>query len=205
MNQQPFWENCYRESGAPDTFGNGKPSEFLVEAIENHFSGATVLDLGCGEGRNALYAAVLGFDVTAFDISAAGIEKLKSLAGDQGLQINAFVCDMKDFEFRESYDLIISTGCLHLLERHQWQVVLPNILENTSPDGLNVIDIFTDKLPPPEDLAPFVKGLFREGELFEYYNRWEIIKQDSRVFEDQHKGGTRHTHASNRIIARKPV
>ena len=47
-------------------------------------------------------------------------------------------------------------------------------------------------------------GLFKEGELFTYYEDWEIIDTNTYKIEHEHPDGPRHTHAGNSIIARKP-
>ena len=68
----PFWKQTYRDDRA-DTFG--RPSTEIVSLAERLPSGASVLDAGCGEGRNARFLAARGFRVDAFDVSAAGIEQ----------------------------------------------------------------------------------------------------------------------------------
>ena len=94
---------------------------------------------------------------------------------------------------------------MYLIERNEWQSILDQIKKNTNPGGLNVICIFTDKLPEPEDQRGLMVGLFREGELLEYYNDWEILERRSIEFQDEHPGGIRHRHALNAITAKKPV
>ena len=73
----PFWEQTYRNDRA-DTFG--RPSSEIVSLSERLPAGASVLDAGCGEGRNARFLAARGFQVDAFDVSAAGIDKLVRMA-----------------------------------------------------------------------------------------------------------------------------
>jgi tellurite methyltransferase len=75
---KPFWEESFSKLEAVDTFGD--PAEELINLVGLLASEADVLDMGCGEGRNALYLAERGFNVTAIDISAAGIKKLKHFA-----------------------------------------------------------------------------------------------------------------------------
>jgi len=171
--------------------------------LENSISNGKVLDMGCGDGRNALYAAKLGYDVTATDISEAGISKVNRLANESGLIINAYVQDMREFEPVDSYDVVISHGCLHLLFRDEWLKVLNNIQAATTANGYNITLVFTNKVPPSDDMEPFMKGLFNEGELFEYYKDWTIHHQSSHTMQDDHGGGIRHVHAINRIIAQK--
>ena len=203
--EKPFWESAYSRTGSPDTFNSGRPSWDVVEVLEKHLQKGKVLDLGCGDGRNALYAAGLGYDVTAVDISRAGIAKLKSLAKAQGMKVKAVVRDMRRYQPDEYFDAVISHGCLHLLRREEWVKVLNNIKAMTAPGGLNVVVVFTDKVPPSADMAPFTKGLFREEELFDHYSGWTVHHRSSRIFEDDHDGGIHHVHAVNRIISRKPA
>ena len=205
MNQeQPFWETTYSENQGATTFNQGKPSEDVVEVLEKHINCGRVLDMGCGEGRNALYAASLGYDVTAIDISEPGISKLNQLAQKRRLNINASVQDMRNFPSKDNFDCIISKGCLHLIYRHEWMDVINNMKTVTAPGGFNIVGVFTDILPLSPDMAPFTKGLFKEGELFKIYSDWKILHQKSYTFKDDHGNGIRHHHAANNIIARKP-
>ena len=202
-SEKPFWERTYSEEESAKTFNNGKPSWDVVEVLENHIHKGKVLDLGCGDGRNALYAAELGFDVTAVDISEAGISKLNTIANRQGLKVNAIIQDMREFSSRELFDVVISHGCLHLIYRDEWLNVLDNIKMMTKPEGYNVVLVFTNKVPPSSDMAPYMVGLFNEGELFEQYSGWNIYHKSDGIFEDDHGGGIQHTHAFNRVISQK--
>ncbi len=54
-----------------------------------------ILKIGCSEGQNVLYLAEQGFsNIDAFDISQAGITKLKKLCALHHVGVNAFVCDL---------------------------------------------------------------------------------------------------------------
>ena len=151
MVKKPFWEESYKRPGKLDTFRGGKPSNDVIAAASMLKKGSTALDLGCGEGRNAIYLASIGFDTSAIDISKPGIDKLNAAASEMGLNIKSSIYDMREYKLKRSYDLIVSHGCLHLVERKEWQKVINNIKNNTAPGGLNVICVFTDKLPEPED------------------------------------------------------
>ena len=201
---KPFWEDAYRSPGDPNVFGGGKPSQEVVEIVAILPAGFKVLDLGCGDGRNTLLPAEKGLQVTAVDISSTAIEKLKRLTIERGLSVEIINQDMRLFAFEDSYDLIMSHGCLHLIEREHWAKLIRKMQANTKRNGYNIVAVFTDRLPPPTDLQKFTIGLFKEGELFDYYRDWRIVSQDSRIFEDEHPGGVRHRHASNRILAQKP-
>jgi tellurite methyltransferase len=166
--------------------------------------GAKALDLGCGEGRNALFLAENGLEVTAVDVSAGGIRKLEHLAAAKGLRLRSEVGDMRDYPFRESFDLIVAHGCLHLVERVSWRSLLRQFKQHTRRGGYNVAAVFTDTIEPPDDLKKFCLGLFGEGELFDYYEDWIPCRRESYVLDDQHPGGAKHRHPINKIVARKP-
>src|SRR5580658_7744869 len=168
MNQspshpKPFWETAYQ---IPTGSAFGKPSAEIVEIANTLPTGAEILDLGCGEGRNALFLAQRGFNVTATDISEHGIAKLRSIASHRGVSVRTDVIDMRAYKFDRRFDLVISHGCLHLIARLEWQSVLARIKASTRVGGQNVIAVFTDRLSPPPDLQVFCVGLFREEELF---------------------------------------
>jgi tellurite methyltransferase len=197
----PFWEAVY-DSREGSAFG--EPSNLVVSLAETLSAGATVLDLGCGDGRHALFFASHGFDVTAVDISESGIRKTRSLASDGGLTLRVEVADMRSYHFDRQFDLIISYGCLHLLERTEWKPLLERIKAHTLAGGKNFVTVFTDAISLPPDLKPFCIGLFREGELFQHYIDWQVEFQRSYVLADEHPGDIHHVHHLNEIVARRP-
>ena len=160
-----------------------------------------ILDLGCGDGRNAIPLAESGFDVTAVDISEAGIAKINTLTRGRGLCIQAVVADMGSYRIQDRYDLIVAHGCLHLLERTQWKRIVKNMQEHTLPGGYNAVTVFTESVPASHDMVDFFVGLFHEEELFTVYSHWDLMLRKSYTFRDEHPGGIRHTHAANKIVA----
>jgi tellurite methyltransferase len=199
---QPFWEKAYKDLATP-TFCGGVPSQEIRSIASDLPDGARVLDLGCGDGRNALFLAECGFDVTAVDISDTGIQKLNALAKERGLNIHSEVANMRGYQIEGPFDLIVSHGCLHLIERESWRQLISRFKAQTRPGGINVVVVFTDTLPPPDDLKEFCLGLFREGEVFSLYSDWDVLLRQSYTFEDEHPGSLRHTHHVNKLVARK--
>jgi tellurite methyltransferase len=203
MAIKPFWDESYKRPGTLDTFGGGKPSPEVVAIAPKLPAHAAVLDLGCGEGRNALYLASLGFRTYASDISESGISKLRTNARQLNLPITADICDMRDYVFPLDFGLIVCQGCLHLIPREAWQQILQRMQRHTTSGGYHVVGVFTDTVPEPEDQRGLMVGLFKEGELQQHYRDWQILGSDNRVFEHQHPGGIHHQHAANSLTARK--
>lgn len=74
----PFWEEAYRK----DTLAFSAEPNAAVKEFEHLLDkDCSVLEVGCGEGQNVIYLAKRGFrNIDAFDISEAGISKLKRLS-----------------------------------------------------------------------------------------------------------------------------
>ena len=84
-----------------------EPNVFLVAKTERMKPGRA-LDLGCGEGRNALWLAERGWDVTAVDFSKVAIERGRQRASQRGLTVDFRVHDVVGFQPEPSaYDLVV--------------------------------------------------------------------------------------------------
>ncbi|MCK5133581.1 MAG: methyltransferase domain-containing protein [Candidatus Sabulitectum sp.] len=197
--KKPFWETTYSDVNAK-SFG-GTASDEVIDLMKLLPERARVLDLGCGDGRNAIPLAEAGFDVTAVDISKAGIGKLRTLIEGRRLSIRAVVADMRDYRIQGRYDLIIAQGCLHLLERTQWKKLIEEIQEHTLPGGFNAVTVFNDSVPASPDMEDFFIGLFQEAELFSIYSHWDLLLKKSYIFRDEHPGEIHHTHAADKVVA----
>ena len=201
MAEKPFWESAYADHRGADPFGSA--AKELVELLPRLSQGSAVLDLGCGEGRNALCCARAGMQVTAVDISEAAISKLRSKAGSAGLTLQAYQADLADFPLSGTYELAIAHGVLHLVEPAVRDQILQAMQAATNQGRWNIIAVFTDELPPPDDLREVCVGLFKEGQVFEVYASWDVTMERSYVLEDEHPGGIRHRHPVNKVVARK--
>lgn len=162
-----------------------------------------LLDIGCGEGRNAVFFARNGYHVTAFDTSPTGVEKTKQLAADIGVRIEAFVADINDFRLAEPFDVLFSTGVLHYVPSERRQELLANYREHTGPGGLNAFSVFVTKsfiAKAPDGEKTSHKWI--SGELVTHYHDWRIEFCTEEIF-DCRSSGVPHQHAVNRILARK--
>lgn len=202
MAQKPFWESAYSDPSGADPFGSA--AKELIDLLPHLSQGSAVLDLGCGEGRNALCCARAGMRVTAVDISAAAISKLSSKADSAGLALQAHQSDVADFPLSDTYELVIAHGVLHLIEPPARDQILQAMQNSTSQGGWNIAAVFTDEIPPPDDLRDVCIGLFKEGQIFSAYTGWHVSMERSYILEDEHPGGIQHRHPVNKVVARKP-
>lgn len=93
MSKQTWDERYASEDYAYGT----EPNEF-VRAQAAHIPKGRVLCLAEGEGRNAVYLAGLGHEVTAVDYSAAGLRKAERLARERGVSLNLVEADLATFD-----------------------------------------------------------------------------------------------------------
>ncbi|WP_146403291.1 class I SAM-dependent methyltransferase [Planctomycetes bacterium CA13] len=103
-----MWNERYSAIG----FAYGlEPNSFLV-SVAHQMPRGPVLSFGEGEGRNAVYLAKLGYDVTAVDQSAVGLAKAVELARKQNVSIKTIHADLRDFEIKpNSWSGIYSIFC----------------------------------------------------------------------------------------------
>lgn len=176
-----------------------KPSKIVVEILKYKKSG-NVLDIGAGEGKNSIFLAKNGFNVTAVDVSKEAIKKLKEFALKENVKINILMEDIINFDFKEKYDIIISTAMLHFLRKEDIDKVIKSIKENTKEEGLNAITVFTEENPNKN--FPY---LFKINELKEAYNDWEVIRYKEFItpLEKHGEKGEWHSHEIAVIIVKK--
>ena len=132
------------------------------------------LDLGCGQGRNALFLEQLGFDVTAVDVNPLSLDNLASIIEAEDLNILAGTYDINSANLTQKHDFIVSTVVFMFLNRERVPEIIRNMQEQTNPGGYNLIVGAMDTESHPCHM-PF-SFTFKEGELREYYKDWEFIK-----------------------------
>lgn len=138
------------------------------------------LDLGCGGGRNSLYLNQKGFDVTAWDKNPMSIAKLNRIIETEGLSnIVTAEVNLNELTFDGEYDFILSTVVMMFLERSTIPGLIANMQRCTKPGGYNLIVAAMDTEDFPCTVGfPFA---FKEGELRNYYEGWELVKYNEDV------------------------
>lgn len=160
-----------------------------------------ILDIGCGEGKDAVFFARNGYDVTAFDIADAGIEKARKLADQIGVNVNFFKADIMDFRLESNYDVIYSSGVLNYIRPEYRDELFNNYKQFTNTNGLHMLNVFVSKpfiAPPPEKETNSFK--WYSGELISHYHDW-LIPDCTEVVFDCNSSGVPHKHAMATIIA----
>jgi len=102
------WDERYSEPGF--AYGTA-PNDFLVSIVDKIPHGK-ILSLAEGEGRNAVYLASLGYEVTGVDGSEVGLRKAEELAAERCVAITTIHADLSEFEIEpEQWDGVIACYC----------------------------------------------------------------------------------------------
>lgn len=132
------------------------------------------IDLGCGQGRNALYLSLLGFDVTAVDYHPGGAQALADMAAQEGLDLKAGVYDMNTAALPENYDFMVATVVFMFLQAERVPAIIADMQVHTRPGGYNLIVSAMDTADYPCRM-PF-SFTFKEDELRHYYADWALLE-----------------------------
>ena len=136
-----MWNEHYSE--AEYIFGI-EPNDFLKEEFQRIPSGGRVLCLAEGEGRNAVFLAEQGYDVTGMDLSEVGLNKAMTLADDRNVKIHLQIGDLANYQFGESqWDGIVSIW-VHMPETIR-KHVHAQIADALKPNGIFIVEAYTER------------------------------------------------------------
>jgi hypothetical protein len=163
------WDQRYNRS---DYYYGVEPNSFLTDQRDLFFKDAKVLCLAEGEGRNAVFLAKLGCDVTAVDSSQVGLDKLEKLATQSGVSVNTICCDLNEFVFEENrWNFIVSIWC-HLPSALRMKIHRRSV-RSLDKEGFFILEAYTpnqlkfktggpqdpDMMPTPGALKSELDGL----------------------------------------------
>jgi SAM-dependent methyltransferase len=106
-----FWNERY---AGDDLVYGAAPNDFLAQMADRLPPRGHALDIGAGEGRNALFLASLGLDVLAVDQSEVGMRKAERHARERGLTLRTQAVDLNDFNAEPGSFDVISSIFVHL-------------------------------------------------------------------------------------------
>lgn len=164
---------CKAEDYFPKKYNSNPVHSEVLEAMDT-VKPCKALDLGCGQGRNALFLAQHGFDVTAVDQNELSLEILQSIVEQEDLEMPVGIYDINSASIEQTYDFIVSTVVLMFLQAGRIPDIIQNMQEQTSIGGYNLIVCAMDTEDYPCSVHfPFT---LKEGELANYYKDWELVK-----------------------------
>ncbi len=178
-----FWNE--RFSSEEFIYGT-EPNRFFKEQIDSIDPGYLLLP-GEGEGRNAVYAALKGWQVDAIDFSESARNKALKLAKMNSVKINYFISDLTDFNYPESkYDLA-GLFFVHLPDEIR-NHIHNKIISSVKPGGKIILEAFNknqinNNSGGPKDL----NLLYDEKDILNSFRRMEILLLES-ITTELHEG-----------------
>lgn len=173
-----FWNKRYSE----EEFAYGiAPNEFFKQNIAK-FPIGNILLPGEGEGRNAVYAASLGWKVTAFDYSENAKLKAELLAKNNSVNILYNVSSISEFDYPQNHFDAAAVIFLHALEEER-SSFHKNLIKSLKPNGIVILEYFSKEQlkmdsggPQNPDLLYSLDEVFEDFQDFEIYTfKKEII------------------------------
>lgn len=164
-----------------------EPNEFLRSQVEKIPVG-NVLCIGEGEGRNAVFLARSGRNITAVDFSVQALRKTEKLAQKNNVEVTSLHADLSEFHFQPNYwQGIVSVFC-HLPEPIR-KIVHERCVGSLQKGGVFLLEAYSKKQlqyntggPKNIDLLMDVDQIKQELEGLEFITAQEIVRN---VFEGQ--------------------
>lgn len=181
------WDMLYGRSGF--VYGK-KPVKFLAENFHLIPNKGSVLDVGMGEGRNAVFLATKQYQVTGIDISSVALKKAQELALENNVLISTILGDAKKYQFKpNSFDAVL---CFYYVDRE----LLPILISLLKPGGYFYYEAYTLEQKIKSGLKDDEDGYYlKSGELKELLSGLKIVKYEEGMLGNEYKASA---------IARKP-
>jgi SAM-dependent methyltransferase len=181
------WEEKYKtgERGKED-----RPTALVQEAARMMAPGRAI-DLACGTGRNSIWLAEQGWDVTAIDGSETAIQLLQARAAGRGVAIRSEVCDLT----RPDFTLSDASYELGIIAFYWQRDLLPKIQQAVCAGGM--VAAIAHVTETGEEMNPKWAA---KGEMREFFSGWEILWE----YEGESRDPV-HKRPVAEILARKPV
>lgn len=166
-----FWDSRYAEK----EFAYGElPNSYFKQELEKLTPGKLMLPAE-GEGRNAVFAAKLGWDVQAVDLSEKGKEKALRLAAKNNVSIKYIVCNLDDYLYiKDEYDAVVLIFAHFPSEIRK--VIHKKLTEGLKSGGILLMEAFSKKQIAQESGGPkSIEMLYDIDELLLDFEDFEIL------------------------------
>ena len=168
QNTKERWNKVY--SNSKPTYPT-EPNKFLMEVVRGRKAGKA-LDVGMGSGRNSLFLAREGWDVTGVDISDEGIRVAKEQAAKLGVKLHAVLQSADQFDFgKDRWDLIVGIYIHNIFTQNA-----ARIREGLKPGGIIVVEGFHREHWKPD--SPGWQVSYQANELLKAFEGLRILRYE---------------------------
>jgi len=171
------WDEKYSRP----TFIYGKsPVPFLAENYQYIPFEGSVLDMGMGEGRNAVFLAQKGYKVTGIDISSVAVKKSYLLAQEFGVKIKGVVASLSDYKIPPaSFDAIV---CFYYVDRS----LVEKIKSWLKPGGILIYEAHTTREKAKNKTQKNDEETYlKEQELLKLFSGMRVLKYEEPLHEKE--------------------
>lgn len=198
-----MWEERYQ--GKDYLFGR-EPAAFLLSRAALLPKAGRVLAVADGEGRNSVWLARQGLDVTAFDYAPSAVEKARSLAGEAGVSVNFKVAGIENWDWGAAPFDVVAGIFIQFVRPEARPALFANLRRAVRPGGKLFLHGYSPEQvelgtggPPRADM------MYSIALLQEAFGDWEIelLEAYEREIEEGH--GHKGRSALIDLVAVKPL
>ncbi len=208
MNQESIWSARYREAGEEFLFGTA-PNRFLAHRQALLQQGHRALSIADGEGRNSIWLAEQGLDVTAVEISPVAVEKAHKLAAGREVAVRFEIADILGPDwpppaYQDAFEWVIGIF-IQFVGPQDRQRQFSAMKRATRPGGRILLQGYTPRQLEYRTGGPSaIENLYTQELLHQAFADWkieELIEYEADLAEGLgHKGRS----ALIGLVARKP-
>jgi len=197
-----MWEERF----STDDYVFGKaPALFMLDHADQFKAGQSVLSVADGEGRNSVWLAKRGLDVTALEFAPSAVDKACKLADEEGVQLTHEIADVFAFDWpKAAFDHVLAVF-IQFVGPTERQRLFQNMQDAVKPGGLLSLHGYTPKQLEYGTGGPrILENLYTSEILESHFASWDIV--ENRAHERELNEGNGHAGMSALIdfVARKP-
>lgn len=191
MNSQSELERWNERFRAPDYVFGTAPNAFLASNASRLKRGQHALCVADGEGRNSVWLAERGLEVTAFDFSPVAVEKARKLASARGVSVAYEVAGVYEWRWPANAFDVVAAIFVQFADPAMRTFMFERMARALKPGGLVLIEGYTPKQLEYGTGGPKqLENLYTEDLLRREFSAFDIL--ELRQYEAELDEGSRH-------------
>lgn len=199
-----WWKEDSRYDTEPDHHPTSLVTRTVLRLVQSMTPGRA-LDIGGGEGSDAIRLAKLGWEVDVVELSSVAVEKVRRFAREVGVPLRVCESDALAFEPQHPYEAIICNGVLHYVKDKA--TLIEKMQNSTEPGGFNAVSLWSNYSEVPEEhrVVPCFPD-DEDGVTAGMYRTWDrpLLYFERLKGETAHSDLGAHAHSFIKIVAVKP-